>query len=133
MPDSHDTLVVGAGFAGSVVERLASQLGQRVPVIDRRGHVGGHTFDYVDGQARRARAPLRAAHLPHQRRQGRRLPVAVHRVVGLRSGTTPPPPCTSRRVPALEGDPYYPNPNDETRALYRRYEALAAEQADRTV
>lgn len=49
MPDSHDTLVVGAGFAGSVVERLASQLGQRVLVIDRRGHVGGNTFDYVDG------------------------------------------------------------------------------------
>jgi UDP-galactopyranose mutase len=29
-----------------------------------------------------------------------------------------------------EGDPYYPVPTDESRALYRRYEALAAEQAD---
>jgi UDP-galactopyranose mutase len=30
--------------------------------------------------------------------------------------------------PRSEGDPYYPIPNDETRALYRRYEALADEQ-----
>ncbi len=49
MPDRFDTLVVGAGFAGSIVaERLASQLGQRVLVIDRRDHVGGNAYDYVD-------------------------------------------------------------------------------------
>ncbi|CAA9513163.1 MAG: UDP-galactopyranose mutase, partial [uncultured Solirubrobacteraceae bacterium] len=49
MPHSYDTLVVGAGFAGSIVaERLASQLGQRVLVIDRRDHVGGNAFDYID-------------------------------------------------------------------------------------
>ena len=28
--------------------------------------------------------------------------------------------------PRDEGDPYYPIPSDETRALYKRYEALAA-------
>ena len=28
--------------------------------------------------------------------------------------------------PRDEGDPYYPIPRDDTRALYRRYEALAA-------
>ncbi len=39
MPDTYDTVVVGAGFAGSIVaERLASQLGHRVLVIDRRDH-----------------------------------------------------------------------------------------------
>jgi UDP-galactopyranose mutase len=49
MSDSFDTLVVGAGFAGSIVaERLASQLGHRVLVIDRRDHVGGNAFDYLD-------------------------------------------------------------------------------------
>jgi UDP-galactopyranose mutase len=32
--------------------------------------------------------------------------------------------------PRSEGDPYYPIPNDETRALYHRYEALAREIAD---
>ena len=44
-----DTLVVGAGFAGSVIaERLASQLGQRVLVVDRRPHIGGNAYDRHD-------------------------------------------------------------------------------------
>jgi UDP-galactopyranose mutase len=34
--------------------------------------------------------------------------------------------------PRSEGDPYYPIPNDETRALYKRYEALAADLPDVT-
>jgi UDP-galactopyranose mutase len=41
-----DWLVVGAGFAGSVLaERLASQRGDRVLVVDRRPHVGGNAYD----------------------------------------------------------------------------------------
>lgn len=45
----YDFVVVGAGFAGSVIaERLASVLGQRVLVIDRRPHVAGNAFDQVD-------------------------------------------------------------------------------------
>ena len=34
--------------------------------------------------------------------------------------------------PRSEGDPYYPIPRDDTRALYHRYEALAAELPDVT-
>ena len=42
----YDYLVVGAGFAGSVLaERLASQHGARVLLIDRREHVGGNAYD----------------------------------------------------------------------------------------
>ena len=45
----YDTLVVGAGFAGSVIaERLASDAGERVLVIDRRSHVGGNAYDEYD-------------------------------------------------------------------------------------
>src|SRR3954462_5624813 len=45
----YDTLVVGAGYAGSIMaERLASQDGQRVLVIDRRDHIAGNAFDYYD-------------------------------------------------------------------------------------
>jgi UDP-galactopyranose mutase len=45
---SYDALVVGAGFAGSVMaERLASS-GSRVLVIDRREHVGGNAYDHED-------------------------------------------------------------------------------------
>lgn len=42
----YDTLIVGAGFAGSVVaERLATQLGHRVLVVDRRPHIAGNAYD----------------------------------------------------------------------------------------
>ncbi|WP_309739441.1 MULTISPECIES: UDP-galactopyranose mutase [unclassified Chamaesiphon] len=41
-----DYLIVGAGFAGSVLaERLASQLGKKVLIVDRRNHIGGNAYD----------------------------------------------------------------------------------------
>lgn len=44
-----DYLIVGAGFAGSVLaERLAAGLGKRVLVIDRRPHIGGNAYDFYD-------------------------------------------------------------------------------------
>ena len=46
---AFDTLIVGAGFAGAVMaERLASQAGQRVLVVDRRPHVGGNAHDHYN-------------------------------------------------------------------------------------
>lgn len=48
-PRSVDYLIVGAGFAGSVLaERLAAGLGKRVLVIDKRPHIGGNAFDEKD-------------------------------------------------------------------------------------
>jgi len=47
--ENFDFLVVGAGYAGAVTaERLASQCDQRVLVIDRRNHIAGNAYDYVD-------------------------------------------------------------------------------------
>jgi UDP-galactopyranose mutase len=47
--DRYDSLVVGAGYAGSIMaERLATELGRRVLVIDRRDHIAGNAFDYLD-------------------------------------------------------------------------------------
>jgi UDP-galactopyranose mutase len=44
-----DYLIVGAGFAGSVLaERLTSQLGKRVLLVDRREHIGGNAYDEKD-------------------------------------------------------------------------------------
>ncbi|WAT15349.1 UDP-galactopyranose mutase [Xanthomonas fragariae] len=44
-----DYLIVGAGFAGSVLaERLAAGLGKRVLVVDRRPHIGGNAYDFHD-------------------------------------------------------------------------------------
>ena len=44
-----DYLIVGAGFAGSVLaERLASQLDKKVLLIDKRNHTGGNAYDHYD-------------------------------------------------------------------------------------
>ena len=44
-----DWLVVGAGFAGSVLaERLAALRGEKVLVIDRRDHIAGNAYDHLD-------------------------------------------------------------------------------------
>lgn len=45
----YDYLIVGGGFAGSVLaERLASQLDQKVLIIDRRDHIGGNAYDCLN-------------------------------------------------------------------------------------
>jgi UDP-galactopyranose mutase len=45
-------LVVGAGFYGAVVaERIASVLGEKVLVIDRRDHPGGNSWSEVDPES----------------------------------------------------------------------------------
>lgn len=44
-----DYLIVGAGFAGSVLaERLAAGSDKRVLLIDRRPHIGGNAYDHYD-------------------------------------------------------------------------------------
>ncbi|MDB5941768.1 MAG: glf [Ramlibacter sp.] len=44
-----DYLIVGAGFAGSVLaERLAREQGQRVLVVEKRPHIGGNAYDRYD-------------------------------------------------------------------------------------
>lgn len=45
----YDYLIVGCGFAGSVLaERLATQHGARVLMIDKRDHVAGNAYDEYD-------------------------------------------------------------------------------------
>ncbi|MDP9369061.1 MAG: UDP-galactopyranose mutase [Chloroflexota bacterium] len=44
-----DYLVVGAGYAGSVLaERLASQDDRKVLVVDKRSHIAGNAYDHYD-------------------------------------------------------------------------------------
>jgi UDP-galactopyranose mutase len=44
-----DYLIVGAGFAGSVLaERLASQADKKVLIIDKRDHIAGNAYDYFN-------------------------------------------------------------------------------------
>ncbi|MDQ3457818.1 MAG: UDP-galactopyranose mutase [Deinococcota bacterium] len=44
-----DYLVVGAGFAGSVLaERLACGSNKRILIVDKRFHIGGNAYDHYD-------------------------------------------------------------------------------------
>jgi UDP-galactopyranose mutase len=44
-----DYLIVGAGFAGSVLaERLASQADKKVLLVEKRNHIGGNAYDCYD-------------------------------------------------------------------------------------
>src|SRR4051795_12931620 len=47
--EMFDYLIVGAGYAGSVLaERLARGSGKQVLVVDRRPHIGGNAYDHFD-------------------------------------------------------------------------------------
>jgi UDP-galactopyranose mutase len=47
----YDYLIVGAGFAGSVLaERLASQQDARILIVDKRPHIAGNAFDHYDDE-----------------------------------------------------------------------------------
>jgi UDP-galactopyranose mutase len=44
-----DYLIVGAGFAGSVLaERLARGSGKKILIVDRRPHIGGNAYDHYN-------------------------------------------------------------------------------------
>lgn len=47
--EGFDAIVVGSGFAGSVMAReLAERAGMRVLVIEKRQHIGGNMYDELD-------------------------------------------------------------------------------------
>jgi UDP-galactopyranose mutase len=47
--DCFDYLIVGAGYAGSVLaERLARGSGKQVLLVDRRAHIGGNAYDHYN-------------------------------------------------------------------------------------
>lgn len=43
-----DSIVIGAGIAGSVVARELAERGQQVLVIEKRNHIGGNCYDRLD-------------------------------------------------------------------------------------
>lgn len=46
---NYDLLVVGCGFAGSVIARLQAEMGKKVLVLEKRNHIAGNMYDGVDG------------------------------------------------------------------------------------
>ena len=47
--DYYDLVIVGAGLSGSVIaEQASKRSGLRSLVIDKRNHIGGNCYDYID-------------------------------------------------------------------------------------
>jgi UDP-galactopyranose mutase len=45
----YDFLIVGAGFAGSVIaQQMAATFGKKVMIVDRRPHIGGNAYDHYN-------------------------------------------------------------------------------------
>ena len=44
----NNVLVVGAGFSGAVIARILGENGFLVDVIDKRSHIAGNAFDYLN-------------------------------------------------------------------------------------
>jgi UDP-galactopyranose mutase len=110
-----DCLIVGAGFAGSVLaERLAAGLNQRVLLIDRRPHVGGNAYDYYndDGILVHRYGPhifhTNAPHVAAYLSRFTRWRAYEHRVLAQVDGTLVPIPInltTLNRLYGLRRDP----------------------------
>ena len=101
-------LIVGAGLSGAVLAHLhATVLNQKVLVVEKRGHVGGNCYDYVNEHG--IRVSKYGAHLFHTKDQlvwrfmsqfSKWLPYE-HRVVGKVDGTYVPVPVNIDTVNAL--------------------------------
>lgn len=45
---NYDVIVVGCGLSGSVIAREFAETGKTVFIIERRDHIGGNMYDYVN-------------------------------------------------------------------------------------
>ncbi len=46
--DKNSLLIVGAGFGGATLARIFAENNQKVIVIDKRNHIGGNSYDYLN-------------------------------------------------------------------------------------
>lgn len=42
------SLVIGCGLSGAVIARHLAEQGKQVSIWERRAHIGGNMYDYVD-------------------------------------------------------------------------------------
>ena len=122
---TYDYLIVGAGFAGCVLaERLASQLGKKVLMIDRRSHIGGNAYDSIDENG--IRIHHYGPHLFHTNddsiikylSQFTSWYQYEHRVLASVNGSLVPMPVNRTTVNTLFGLNF--TTDDEVRAFYER-------------
>ena len=106
---AYDVCVVGAGLSGAVVaERYANKLHQSVLVLEKRNHIGGNCYDYIDDETG-LRISHYGAHLFHTKHQRVWEYVQTfsqwtpfeHKVIGLVNNTHVPIPVNIETVNKL--------------------------------
>ena len=66
---SYDMVIVGAGISGCVfAERGSRELGLKSLIIDKRDHIGGNCYDFVNKAGSACRST--ACTVPHETRRG---------------------------------------------------------------
>ena len=49
MLEDADVIIIGCGLSGSVMaERFATVLHKKVVILEKRNHIGGNCFDFVE-------------------------------------------------------------------------------------
>jgi UDP-galactopyranose mutase len=121
----YDYLIVGAGFAGCVIaERLATQLGKKILLIDRRSHIAGNAFDGIDNHG--IRIHYYGPHLFHTNDENIIKYLSQftswrpyeHRVLASVNGSLVPMPVNRTTVNTLFGFHY--TMDDQVSAFYER-------------
>ena len=68
LSDEYDLVIVGAGLSGSVIaQQASSRAGLRSLIIDKRDHIGGNCFDYVDEHGIRVTFTLKVYRKEYQK------------------------------------------------------------------
>ena len=123
-----DLVVVGSGFYGlTVAERVASQLGRRVVVLERRSHLGGNAYSEREPETG-IEVHRYGAHLFHTSnervwdyvRQFTDFTGYQHRVFSVSKGQTYPMPINLGTINQYFGQHLSP---DQARALVREHAA----------
>ncbi|KAL7578968.1 hypothetical protein ACA910_019015 [Epithemia clementina (nom. ined.)] len=109
--EHYDICVVGAGLSGAVIaERYANELQKSVLVVEKRDHIGGNCYDYID-QDTGIRVSQYGAHLFHTKhelvwkyvQQFSEWTPYEHKVIGLVDGKYVPIPVNIETVNELFG------------------------------
>lgn len=48
MKENYEVIVVGAGYAGSIMARKFADAGKKVLLLEKRAHIAGNMYDYID-------------------------------------------------------------------------------------
>ncbi|MBR3841124.1 MAG: UDP-galactopyranose mutase [Erysipelotrichales bacterium] len=46
--NNYDYVIVGCGLSGAVAARILAERGNKVIILEKRNHIGGNMYDYVD-------------------------------------------------------------------------------------